>query len=259
MVHTLVGIGSLVSEASARNSFAFSNFRIGEVTGWRRCFNQANWVNVQHGWGSAADGDTGALAMIPTDPEFVSHVALMDVTDDELCGFYERETGYHIRATPFSRRAADGSLLESGSALMCTACADDAEADALWRPGGAMEAHCAGSDYAVDWMERSLRPLWPAPSATLLPSLGYMRLCAAAHKRAGLLEHFLDSTLLNDRATTLRVHIEQHESTRALIDGLTCALSDCSDDGEEAPPPSVHGDAVSLARRVASQPTSSPP
>ena len=87
MVQTLVGIGSLVSEASARNSFAFTNFRIGEVAGWRRCFNQANWVNVRHGWGSVADGDVGALAMIPASPEYVSSVALLDVTDEELLEF----------------------------------------------------------------------------------------------------------------------------------------------------------------------------
>ena len=242
-VHTLVGIGSLVSEDSARNSFAFTNFRIGEIAGWRRCFNQANWVNVEHGWGSVADGDVAALAMIPASAEYYSSVALLDVTDDELRGFYERETGYHIRSTPFWRRRSDGSLQESGSALVCTACADDAEADALWQPGGAMEVHCAGSDYVGAWMQSSLRPLWPVSSARLLPAPGYLHLCAAAHQKAGLLEHFLDSTLLNDRVTTLRSYGDQHAPTRALIDSL--AGSDDSGEAHgEAPPPSVHGDTI---------------
>merc|ERR1719150_3095332 len=94
--------------------------------------------------------------MIKACPEYVSHVALLDVTDEELRGFYERETGYHIRSTPFCRRAADGSVLESGSALMCTACVDDKEADALWQPCGEMEVNCKGSDYVRSWMTRRL-------------------------------------------------------------------------------------------------------
>ena len=101
MVHTIAGIGSLVCKASAERSFQFTNFRIGEVRGWRRSFNQANWVNVEHGWGSVLRGTTAALAMVPARPDYVSRVALLDVEDDELAGFYEREAGYHIRSTPF--------------------------------------------------------------------------------------------------------------------------------------------------------------
>ena len=238
MVHTLVGIGSLVSEASARQSFAFRNFRIGEVCGWRRAFNQANWVNVQHGWGSVARGDVAALAMIPASTDFISHVALLDVDDEDLVGFYEREAGYHIRSTPFCRRGPDGAIVEMGSALMCTACANDAEADALWAPGGEMEKQCSGSEYAAAWMAKSLRPLWPESSARLLPSPGYLRLCAAAHLRAGLLDHFLDSTLLNDRSTTLREHCDSHLHNPSQVLMRPLASTEAE---EEETPPSVHG------------------
>merc|ERR1719189_1239436 len=101
-------------------------------------------------------------------------------------------------------------------------------------------------------MARSIRPLWPAPSMQLLPSLGYLQFCAAAHHRAGLLDHFLDSTLLNDRTTTLRAHSHEHQPTRALIDSLltsTCADSanDSSEDAEA--PPAVDSDVVSRARK----------
>lgn len=107
---TIAGIGSLVSEASARRSFEFTNFRLGEVRGWRRAFNQANWVNVQHNWGSVEAGDTAALAMVPAGPEFVSVVALMDVdAGTQLADFYEREAGYHIRSTTYWDVAADGT------------------------------------------------------------------------------------------------------------------------------------------------------
>lgn len=201
--HTLAGIGSLVSEASARQSFAFTNFRIGEIRGWRRAFNQANWVNEKHSWCFGPDA-TAALAMVRADSDYVSTVALMDVEDEGLSSFYEREAGYDIQETEFCERAADGTIQVTGTALLCTACKDDAAADALWAPGGAMERHCPGSEYVARWMGSSLRPLWPAPSARLLPSSGYLVLCAEAHAQAGLLEHFLDSTLLNDRITTLR-------------------------------------------------------
>ena len=113
-----------------------------------------------------------------------------------------------------------GTVVNSGEALLCTACDDDVEADGLWAPGGPMERHCAGSEYVADWMSRSLRPLWPPPAAALLPAPGYLRLCAEAHLRAGLLDHFLDSTLLNDRETTLRAFCARDPGTRALVESL---------------------------------------
>ena len=233
---TIAGIGSLVSEASARRSFEFTNFRLGEVRGWRRAFNQANWVNVQHGWGSVEAGDTAALAMVPAEPEFVSLVALIDVdVGTQLAGFYEREAGYNIRSTPYWERSADGTVANTGQALLCTACADDTEADALWAPGGEMEARCAGSTYAAEWMDRSLRPLWPPAEAALRPAPGYLALCAAAHRRTGvrMLDHFLDSTLLNDRQTTLREHCMRDDEARRLIDSLDTP----GEEDDEAHPP----------------------
>ncbi|EOD35268.1 hypothetical protein EMIHUDRAFT_227583 [Emiliania huxleyi CCMP1516] len=169
---------------------------------------EANWVNTAHGWGSAARGTAAALAMVRCDADFVSRVALLDVNAEELPGFYEREAGYSI-------------------------------ADTLWAPGGAMERHCAGSEYVAAWMRSSLRPLWPPAGAHLLPAPGYLRLCAAAHRRAGLLDHFLDSTLLHDGVTTLRAHCERDEGARRAIASLDEEEAAGSD--EEAA--SMHGDA----------------
>ncbi|KAL3932534.1 MAG: hypothetical protein SGPRY_000663, partial [Prymnesium sp.] len=218
MGHTIAAVGSLVSEASARGCFELSGFRVGEVRGWRRAFCQANWVNVHAGDGSPSAGDTGALAMVAASPEYVSRVALMEVSDAGLVSFYEREAGYHIQLTPYWQgEATDPRSPPSGQALLCTACVDDEEADALWRAGGAMEAHCPDSSYVAHWMRKALRPLWPAPSSGLLPSPGYLRMCAEAHHRVGLLQHFLDTTLLNDRRTTLRVYCAAHPQFRPLL------------------------------------------
>ena len=157
-------------------------------------------------------GDTpdtsAALAMVPApDNSTQSIVALLDVDATGLHAFYERETGYKIVSVPYY--AVDGGPEDEplGSALLCAACDSDAEADALWAPGGEMEQHCPGSRYAQRWMQSALRPLWPAPEEPLLPSRGYLRLCAQAHRAAGMFDHFVDSTLLNDSRTILRDHM----------------------------------------------------
>ncbi|CAE7040162.1 unnamed protein product [Symbiodinium sp. CCMP2456] len=238
-VVTVAGVGSLVSEASARESFDFSNFRVGEVREWRRSFCQSNWVNVASGGVSLESNEVAALAMVPA-ADYVSHVALLDVVPSELPGFYEREAGYRIVSVPFSVKGQDGSVIEEGQALMCAACDDDAEAERLWAPDGEMARRCEDQSYVREWMSRALRPMWPAPQADmplrpcdcagtaqsvearlappisleelprglvpglpLYPAPGYLRDCAQAHEAAGLLQHFLDSTCLSDRRTTL--------------------------------------------------------
>jgi len=242
-VITIAGVGSLLSEASARESFDFTNFRVGQVRGWQRCFCQANWINVVCGASCTETNEVAALAMVPAAEDFVSHVALMDVVPEELPGFYEREAGYRILSVPYTVQGAETSATESGFALMCVACDDDEEADRLWSPDGPMMTHCVDKDYVVRWMRLSLRPLWPSQEPMslqpvdpplesaesvedslstmdeaelprglvagrgLYPAPGYLRDCAAAHDAAGLLEHFLDTTLLADRRSSLRSYL----------------------------------------------------
>eukprot|EP00439_Symbiodinium_sp_Y106_P066660 s744_g10.t3 len=236
-VVTVAGVGSLVSEDSARESFDFSNFRVGEVRGWRRSFCQSNWVNVASGCVCLQSNEVAALAMVPAAADYVSHVALLDVVPSELPGFYEREAGYRIVSVPFSVRGEDGSL-EEGHALMCSACDDDAEADRLWALDGEMARCCEDQGYVREWMRQLRRcllfaadmpprpcdcagtarsvearlsppisleelPRGLVPGLPLYPAPGYLRDCAQAHKAAGLLQHFLDSTCLSDRRTTL--------------------------------------------------------
>ena len=64
-------------------------------------------------------------------------------------------------------------------------------------------------------------------SAPLLPSPGYLRLCAEAHKRAGLLDHFLDCTVLIDGVTTLRDHCARSEEAGRIIASLPAAEAGC--------------------------------
>ncbi|CAE7744421.1 unnamed protein product [Symbiodinium sp. CCMP2592] len=231
-VVTVAGVGSLVSEDSARESFDFSNFRIGEVRGWRRSFCQSNWVNVASGGVCLESNEVAALAMVPAAADYVSHVALLDVVPSELPGFYEREAGDE----------GSSSVEEGQNALMCRRLGEAPQqvplVTTMPKPTG--RAWPSDVGYVREWMSRALRPMWPAPQADmpprpcdcagtarsvearlsppisleelprglvpglpLYPAPGYLRDCAQAHKAAGLLQHFLDSTCLSDRRTTL--------------------------------------------------------
>eukprot|EP00931_Biecheleriopsis_adriatica_P111454 TRINITY_DN85832_c0_g1_i1.p2 TRINITY_DN85832_c0_g1~~TRINITY_DN85832_c0_g1_i1.p2 ORF type:complete len:108 (-),score=18.39 TRINITY_DN85832_c0_g1_i1:14-298(-) len=83
-----------------------------------------------------------------------------------------------------------------------------------------MERHCSGSRDVRTWMKSSLRPLWPPAGSHLLPSLGYLQFCAAAHQRAGLLDHFLDSTVLHDGTTSLREFCSKNEGACRILQSL---------------------------------------
>eukprot|EP00435_Cladocopium_sp_Y103_P022162 s1726_g5.t1 len=119
----------------------------------------------------------------------------------------------------------------------------------------------AFTDYVERWMKLSLRPLWPreaplsllpveppwpsaeavqkslvtldemelprglVPDQDLYPAPGYLRDCALAHAAVGLLDHFLDTTLLADRRTTLRSYLAANPGLSAYV-GVEQATTD---------------------------------
>merc|ERR1712100_582549 len=160
-------------------------------------------------------------------------VALMDVEEADLWEFYERETGYDIACVPYVSNT-DGGIEHGEALLCTACTSDahadslwrpGGDMEKLCAPNG--------SEYAAEWMRLSLRPLWPepplwpqpltprlpdgtitafdraalasvaeeelpirepAPDSALYPAPGYLRGCYAAHRRAGLLDHFLDTS-----------------------------------------------------------------
>ena len=99
---TLLGFGSLVSEKSARASFQFQNFRYGTVTGFRRIFNRADWINIDWGDARIVTGEVCSVAFAQDGTETATRVALMEVTADEgLNGFLHREATYNIIEVPY--------------------------------------------------------------------------------------------------------------------------------------------------------------
>ena len=220
---TLCGFGSLVSEESASKSFSFTNFRRGIVRNYVRTFNK---VSPKHGQapGALLHGECAGLAFARAEGA-VAHVALMDVeAGTGVQGFLAREQFYDIQPIPFTEM--DG---RQGVALACLE-STDAEAQRLWG-----EAH---------WYRASIKGVvWRYPSATariplvpqaeeeegvgmrqgaapwpesvfalptrvwVYPARAYLALCFQAHQKVGLGDHFLDCTLLMDRATTLREYV----------------------------------------------------
>jgi hypothetical protein len=90
---TLLGFGSLVSEVSARKSFALTDFRLGTVSGYARCFNRADWINMDWGDGRTPTGEVCSVSFVCTGSDAPCRVALMEVTVPEgLKGFLHRES-----------------------------------------------------------------------------------------------------------------------------------------------------------------------
>jgi cytoplasmic tRNA 2-thiolation protein 1 len=225
---TLVGFGSLVSRGSAATSFPFTNFRLGTVRGWARIFNRASPGLLAKGACAPATGEVCGLAFARVAGAAAARVALLDVDAGEgVAAFLKREPFYDIRALPFVDDAG-----VAGVALACCECATDAAAAALWGDAArAWRALAAGRVWhdgsAEDGSVLPPLPLVPVvahcePGALpvrewVYPAPTYLRLCWLAHRRAGLLAHFLDSTLLADRRTTLREYLAANEGTRAWV------------------------------------------
>jgi hypothetical protein len=233
---TLVGFGSLVSRASAEQSFALTNFRLGTVRGFRRVWSQASWVNIS--WGDAREetGEVCSLALAAAPREVVCRVALMEVTAKEgLEGFLRREALYDILQVPYEDDAG-----VAGVALACGE-SSDAQAAAAWGADNWYLRRCAGRVFysvppapgrrapltpevqlpsgelvpgdAGAWRElspaRRGAPVYALPAGRdyVYPAPGYLRMVYRSHARAGLVDNFLDTALLMDRETTLREYL----------------------------------------------------
>lgn len=239
---TVLGFGSLVSEASARESFELANFRLGTAAGVQRLFGRADWINIDWGDARVATGEVASLAMAVTgDTSARCRVALMDVTAEEgLEGFLHRESTYRIIEVPFR-----DDLGKEGIALACGECADK-DVVRLWGPDVWYLRHCTGRiSYLSEDVPQEPMPLVPpcggAPGDAsawleltpgsdeedyvyelpqgpwIYPAPGYLRMVYRAHVKAGILDNFLDTTLLMDRGTTLRSYL----SGNPLLDELS--------------------------------------
>lgn len=200
---TILGLGSLLSERSARVTFpTLSNFRLVRVPGYRRIFAHTPSIFVQRGIANTVTLEMASLSAEPVAD--CSYVATAFEVDDEGRGmdaFREREEEFDLRMVHYT--ALDGDTNSSiGLGMLCAASSDEQYVQQWGR-----------NRFDDMYTRHGLDTIWGwAPDSGLRPCSVYLRHCALAAERLGPVAHasFLDETYLCDRTTTIREYLAQH-------------------------------------------------
>ena len=193
---TILGLGSLLSERSARTTFPELNgFLLARVTGYRRVFAHSPALFVDRGIADFESGERASLSAEPSDGGgFVC--SAFEVADVGIDAFREREEEFELRVVDFYEE--DGTR---GRGLLCVRSTDEAYVAAWGR-----------ERYDRLYTSRG-HTIWSyAHDSQLLPCAAYLRHCALAAEKLGPRCHdsFLDETFLVDRATTIRKYLQAH-------------------------------------------------
>lgn len=205
---TVLGLGSLLSERSARTTFPnLTKFRFVRVPHWRRVFAHAAAIFFERG---IANKGAKEFASLSAEPVF-------EATDqDGATGFMASCFEVHASDTAawaaFERREEEFDLVwagyeeltgETGSAgVLCAFGADELVA----------------SKWGQEGLARMVKPLTPEfnslfqydSNSGLLPCPVYLRHVVLAATKSGdqILNSFLDETFLVDKKTTVRAFLE---------------------------------------------------
>lgn len=190
---TILGLGSLLSETSARQSCPdLYNFRLAKVSGYRRVFNKIDSALVCSGESPADSRKCACLSAVPT-----SDIASMIVTACEIplsnwAGFVLREFEYRLVPVTYTELNDNN---KGGEAVLCMgdyttdeACEHIMYADAMrlqrWRE---FRAYYSGLMWRND----------------LLPKPSYLRFCletARAYSHQ-IYHNFITTTFVADGRT----------------------------------------------------------
>jgi GMP synthase-like glutamine amidotransferase len=209
----IMGFGSLLSEASARLSFPnLTGFRLARLRGFRRVMRHPASIFMERGIGRLQTQELASLCVEHVDVEEEEEeeeagrggtragflVAAFNIPADELPAFFEREEEFFIVSAPIHE--LDGAVRERG--LVCCASTDD---EYLSRHGRRV--------FTDKYLSAGLDSIWNW-SGPILPCRVYLRHCVLAAEKAGgdVRDDFVDSTLLADRRTTIREHLQEHPS-----------------------------------------------
>lgn len=197
---TILGIGSLLSEASARTTFAdLENFRLVRIRGWRRVFAHAAAIFFERSIANRETLEFASLSAeaVPSQVGFVASAFEVEITDDaEWQKFLEREEEFDLVDVEYDN--LDGFF---GTGVLCSRSSDEAFV-ARWG------RHRYNSKY-----KEVVDSIWNyKPDSGLRPCAVYLRHCVLAVQKAGLLAYnsFLDETFLVDRQTTVRTYLAAH-------------------------------------------------
>ncbi|KAJ8603482.1 hypothetical protein CTAYLR_005130 [Chrysophaeum taylorii] len=189
---TVLGFGSLLSEASARTTFPkLSNFRLVRLRGWRRVFAHSPSVFFERGIADAATGEVASLSVeVQPDASIIVAAFDVDIDQDAWDKFCEREEEFDILEVPYDDARNSG--------ILCTRSSDAAYVAKWGRDRYDAKYKHLGSN------------IWDHPrDSNLRPCAVYLRHCVLAVTKAGplALDSFLDDTFLVDRTTPLRAYL----------------------------------------------------
>ena len=124
---TILGLGSLLSERSARTTFpALKNFRLVRLKNYRRVFAHTPSIFVQRG---IADMEKLEMASLSAEPcEGSSFVMTAFEVDDDGTGmdaFREREEEFDLTMVPYCTSPEEGSPEASTLGMLCQCGTDE--------------------------------------------------------------------------------------------------------------------------------------
>lgn len=198
---TICGLGSLLSEASARSTFpTLSGFRLARVSNYRRVFSHPASIFFERGIADLASLQISSLSAEHCEgASFVCTV--FEVPDEGMDAFRDREAEYDLVKVPFSEiggGAAPSAAPPTG--LLCLRSTDEA-------------FKARSSETFTRWLAHGVDTVWGyGVDSGLRPCAVYLRHCVLAATKAGpdCLASFLDETFLIDRRTTIRQYIDAH-------------------------------------------------
>lgn len=197
---SIAGFGSLLSQTSALTTFPdLTNFRLAKVNGWRRVFAHSCQVFFDRGIARPETKEISSLSVEPhPDSEIIVTVFEIPATPHSIAAFIEREHEFRFVAVEPICYHTNVSL--NRPAVIC-----GANTDANYKA-----IRCPPDEWERRYGRYDIDTLWHDPG--VLPCRTYLRHCVLAAKKLGaeVEANFLDSTLLSDRKTSIREHLEQN-------------------------------------------------
>lgn len=205
---TVFGFGSLLSEASARETVpSLENYRHVRVDGWKRVFSKVAMIFI---WKYGASPDQRDIASCATrpDPAVSIMVACFDCPDEDFWPLYEREHRYRwVEVTGEDEHG------EAVTGRMCTEWTDE---------DYRLNRCVTDAEYRERVGQYYDGPIW---RDDILPFPTYLAHCLDAVERAGpdVLDNFLDTSFLADGITPLRRYLAQNPGWREGIEDYSYA------------------------------------
>ena len=219
---TILGLGSLLSERSARTTFPnLSNFRLGRVPNYRRVFGHPASIFFSRGIANMETKEISSLSAEYVNPNdngegsrniqqssgFIC--SIFEVPNDDMMhdgipsrAFMEREEEFNIIEVEYIELESSQSEKQQNVGILCTSSTDEAYIERWGK-----------QRFEDNYRKYGIERIWGWPyDSGLRPCAVYLRHCYLAAKSMGeiCLNSFLDETYLVDRTTTVRQYLEQH-------------------------------------------------